>query len=208
MIFSMAACKSDEKTTRRNSRDHRQEEEEDEDDDERGREYIKYASDCEVDDRGHVKVLNDTYDIWKREEDGTYMLLITYRGEKNEPRDYLRYWVFDDSTDAKEKYQAMYDRSEDYQGISEEGDNWFVSQEPDVCDAGIIWMNYLDGNVIISADLDMWSEWAEYYDETEETTPTPTPTEPSFDTYSLKDYILENADDLKGFVLSDVLGDV
>ncbi|MBO7449667.1 MAG: hypothetical protein J6U54_04790, partial [Clostridiales bacterium] len=185
------------------------EDDDDEDDDEREKKNIKYATDCKVDDSKHVKVLNDTYDIWKRDENGTAILQITYRGEEKDPRDYLLFWVFDSSAEAKEKYESLYDRSKNYQGISEEGDNWFISQEPDVCDVGIIWMNYLDGNVIISAELDMWSEWPEYYDEDEEeATPTPTPTEPAFDTYSLKDYILENADDIKAYVLKTILADV
>lgn len=190
MVFGVAACRSDKKTTRKKRREQK----------------IKYASEYDLENGDREYVLDDSWEIWKREGNDVTFLDISSCGKaETDPRDYIRFLVFDTASEAKDYYEERYDSSKEYGGGTwEEGDNWFVSQEPYVCDAGIIWMNYLSGNVIITADLDCWSEWAEYYDE--EATPTPTPTEPPFDTYTLKDYILENADELEEFAIHDVLG--
>ena len=128
-----------------------------------------------------------------------------------EPRDYLLFWVFDTEKQAEDKYQRLYKESKNYDnGRSwEEGDNWFVSEEPGVCDAFITWMICREGNVIIEAELDVSSAWTEnYIEETNESTTeetTQATTEEKFDTWTLKDYVIDNRAALKDYVLNEIL---
>ncbi len=168
----------------------------------------KYATDYNLEVKETTTVM-DCWDIWKREDDGVIMLQIDCKNSgRKEPRDYLLYWVFDTPEQAKNKYEEFYNRSKAYDKGNkwEEGDKWFVSEEPDVCDAYITWMNYLEGNVIISAELDVSSAWSENdgYDDTTEST-TEADTEERFDTSTLKDYVINNAPALKDFVINDIL---
>ena len=168
----------------------------------------RYVTDYDLALKDSKKDPTGEWTIRKREDKTGIYIEIYHPGDKIEIKDYLMFWVFDSAEEAKAKYDALYKRSKKYSTSTwEEGENWFVSQEPDVYDAGIIWMNYLNGNVIIEADLDIWSEWpTEWTEEPEETTTTE-PTKPKFNRYSLKDYVIENADQLKDFVLHKVLGD-
>ena len=170
-------------------------------------EQKKYVTDYDLELNDSKKDPSGEWNIWKRDDGDSGFLQIRHLSNNVEPRDYLLFWVFDSDEEAKEHYDYYYERSKAFSPTWEEGDNWFVSQEPDVCDAGIIWMLYLNGNVVIHAELDYWSEWGANWDEPVESTTTAA-TEPTFDKYSLKDYVIENADELKDFVLNEILAEV
>ena len=119
--------------------------------------------------------------------------------ERKEPREYLSYEVFDTPADAAEEFDRDYEVcKKENSHYWDEGLNWFVSQEPGVCDAIVIWMKYIEGNVIITAELDSWSTWSDDY--------TGEPRETRFDTKTLKEYVIENAPELRRYVLKDILG--
>ena len=66
-------------------------------------------------------------------------------------------------------------------------------------DASIVWMNYIEGNVIISADLGTTSSWSKAKD----------PDTPSdsdrFNRATLKDYVLENPSDIRSYVIDVIM---
>lgn len=67
-------------------------------------------------------------------------------------------------------------------------------------------MILLQDNVIIMAELDFVSEWAEPVPDENEPAVTPEPAGSQFNTMTLKDYVLNNAEYLKDYVLEKILG--
>lgn len=172
----------------------------------------KYATDYNLEVKD-TKTVDDNWHIWKREDNGVVMLQID-KGSSyaEEPRDYLLFWVFDTEKQAEDKYQRLYNECKNYNngtGWQEEGDDWFVSEEPGVCDAFITWMICREGNVIIEADLEISSAWSEgFVEETDGSTTeatTQAATEERFDTWTLKDYVIDNRSALKDYVLNEIL---
>ena len=161
----------------------------------------KYATDyaLEVDEtRNRVC---DKWNIRKRENDGEVFLSIWSPGQKEDIRQYLTFAVFDTDEEAQDAYDQQY--SEYRQYIQEEEDKWFTAWRPDVCDAEIVSMFYLEDNVIITCDISVTGTMFCYSDEITPT-PTPAPT-PAFTRASLKAYTIENASELKDYVLNTIL---
>ena len=114
---------------------------------------------------------------------------------REEPIDYLNFRVYDDTDAAKAYFDEIYDKSKEYDRGKywEDGGNWFISKEPGVTDAAVIWMVYRQGNVIISADLkDIPIGKKDSKDE-------------NFDEKNLKDYIINNAPEIKRTIIEDAL---
>ena len=97
----------------------------------------------------------------------------------------------------------MKEKYEDFRGLTEEGMNWFIGDEPDVCDATIEAMVYLQGNMIIIAELNLYGEGNWMEDENGEYVLV---AGGSIDNSYLKDYVLENASEMEELVMEDVLG--
>lgn len=169
----------------------------------------KYATDYPLDVKKTKNNVLGKWDIWKREENGVVFLQIDCGySDREEERDYMLFWVFDTPSQAKDMYEEYYESSKKYDNgrYWEEGDNWFVSEEPGVCDATIVWMNCLSDNVIISTELDIWSSWSENVtNEEPETTEETEVAEERFDTSKLKDYVIDNASKLEDYVLNEIL---
>ena len=71
-------------------------------------------------------------------------------------------------------------------------------------------MYYLEGNVIICADVSVTSTWASYYDEDDDTSPSTTETfdttDPAgghYDLNNLAPYIFANAPSIREFILEE-----
>ena len=148
------------------------------------------------------------YEKWsvsKREQDDKIYLDVWNGGQKDEPVQYLSFRVYDSASDARKAYKNILISYKDYDDDIVLGDNWFTGWEPGVCDAFIYEMVYLQDNVIIFADLDIESAWA--YDDwdDEDTTDYTGPTQSYFDRSTLKDYILDNSEDICDFVMHDIL---
>ena len=159
----------------------------------------KYATNYKPENGRRSRV--GIWDVCKAEgEEKQVVEIYNYRhDERKEPRDYLSYRVFDTPADAAEEFDRYYEIcKKENSHYWDEGLNWFVSQEPGVCDAINIWMKYIEGNVIITAELDSWSTWSDENNSG--------PVETKFDKKTLKEYVIENAPELKKYVLKDILG--
>ena len=163
----------------------------------------RYATDYPIEVKELKKDFLDDWNIWKRQENGVTFLQISnsgFHGRETE-MEYLSFWVFDSEEDAKAAYKKHYDRSKEYDNgrFWEEGDNWFLSEEPDVMDASIVWMNYREGNVIIYSHLGSVSTFGKEKD-------SDTPSDPDkLDTSTLMDYVLGNSTDIRSYVIDVIM---
>ena len=159
-------------------------------------EGIKYASDYDLDVKSTHSNVKNKWNIRKSEDDGEIMLFIhAENSNREEPIDYLNFRVYDDTDAAKAYFDEIYDKSKEYDRGKywEDGGNWFISKEPGVTDAAVIWIVYRQGNVIISADLkDIPIGKKDSKDE-------------NFDEKNLKDYIINNAPEIKRTIIEDAL---
>ena len=141
----------------------------------------------------------DKWRIDKHESSGMVSLMISNRSKKIEPIDYLTFMVYDTPDEARKMYNNLLGEFSQY--ANDQGDDWFTFWEPGVCDAEITAMYYLEENIIISADIEVISTWAE-----ERVDQVNQPAKENyFDRSTLKDYIIDNADDLRIYILHDVL---
>ena len=112
----------------------------------------------------------------------------------------MSFKVFDSASAAKREYNDIYKQHKAYEAGWKEGEKWFISDVPDVMDATMTLMVYREDNVLIYAYVVCIDEYPHYYeDETE-------PTGVSYDRWQLKDYIIENAPEIRTYVLHDILG--
>jgi len=163
---------------------------------------IRYASEYDL-KPGETKggVLN-RWGIKKTDDDGTVSLFISNKMKRTDELDYMAFDIFDSTPEAREEYDNLYARFSEYK--SDEGSNWFCYWEPGVCDALVERIYLVEGNVLISAEVNCISCWAEErYPEdgvTFETNPYVN------DNHTLKNYIIDNASDIREYLLHDVLG--
>ena len=163
----------------------------------------RYATDYPIELKAQKRGFFDDWSIWKRQENGVIFLQISNSGKTGRETEieYLLFWVYDSEEDAKKAYEGYYNESKEFDKgrFWEEGTNWFISEEPGVMDASIVWMNYIEGNVIISADLGTTSSWSKAKD----------PDTPSdsdrFNRATLKDYVLENHSDIRSYVIDVIM---
>ena len=161
----------------------------------------RYATDYPLDVKEQKSDFFDDWYIWKRQEDGMIFLQISNTGfhERETEIEYLLFWVYDSAEDARKAYEGYYNRSKEYDEgrFWEEGDNWFISKEPDVMDASLVWMNYREGNVIISANLGSTSSWAAAKENDTDSG--------ASDALARKDYILKNAPEIRSYVIDVIM---
>ena len=69
------------------------------------------------------------------------------------------YEVYDTEEQARAAYEEWYRATKSEHYVSEEGSNWFKGEMPYVSDATIHAMFYVEGNVVIIAELSCYSEW-------------------------------------------------
>lgn len=158
----------------------------------------KYAAECGL-ERGEHQLFG-TYDVNRCVEESRFdYLRITNWYPENEKRDYISYLVFNSSKDAKKYFSERYNSYVDCNAIFEDREkNWFIVEEP-VVDAEITTIYYLEDNVIIYTAVKYISyETGSGNDESSNTTL-------SFRESELKDYILDNASDLREYVLTEIL---
>lgn len=163
----------------------------------------RYATDYYIE---NGKTEYDVYDGWnvtRREDNGQVYLDVWHSGSDKTPEEKCWFRVYDSAPDAMKAFGAMKESYENYCGLQEEGANWFTGEEPGVCDATIEAMVYLQGNMIIIVELNIWGEgfWAE--DDDGEWVLTGGG---STDNSYLKDYVLEKASELEDLVMEDILG--
>ena len=168
----------------------------------------KYASDYHlmIDNKAHVM---NRWVIQKNKDHGDESLEIWNPSRKNDELDYMEFFVYDDAEDAREAYDRLYEMHKEYNYGWEDHDNYFISGIPGVCDAEIIEMFYLEENIIIVTEVAVIDCWGTWIDETEptvtETFDTTDPAGGAYDRSLLENYIVEHADDIREYVLEEIL---
>ena len=157
-----------------------------------------------------VRRVYDTWSVKKNIDDGVCSLFVWNSGQRDEELEYLHFNVYDNEEDARARYEEIYEQFSEYSRRNgdrgwDEGVNWFTSLEPGVCDASIVEIICIEDNVIISADIQITSEWGMVEEPTESTT-SPEPTESRFDISVLKDYVILHSAELKDYVINVILG--
>lgn len=118
--------------------------------------YKKYATDYELDLKESKKDVLGKWDLWKRDEEGATIIQISQNDSvKVTELDELSFFVFDSEELARKKFKKFKENSRkcDRGEYWEEGDDWFISKEPDVYDAKVVWMCCVECNVLIMADI-------------------------------------------------------
>ena len=149
--------------------------------------------------------IKDEWNVRKDTKQDITRLIVTHDDDVNrvEYIDYLHFDVFDNNKDAMKEYEYQYGlmkNNEDAE-VWEEGDNWFLGQTPYMMGYSYSYVYYIEDNVVIIAVIEQY----QIYDESCILIP-PEPLEKPFDRMLLKDYIIENAPELKRFAIEDVLG--
>lgn len=164
---------------------------------------INYASDYDI----PVGDTDTVLDIWRiekcRKNNITY-LAVSYSGKKlSDPLDYISYTVYDSAKEAKKEYNRRYKECKEYDRNFEEGENWYISEVPGVCDAQIDAIECIEDNVRIYAEIRIHGTWAQDIDE--DPGETTRPAKPVFDRSTLREYVLNNSKELKEYVLETIL---
>lgn len=157
-----------------------------------------YASDYDLEVGEQKRDDQDRWSIWKRSEHGRVFLQIMNTGyrTREEDIDHLLFRVYDSEAEASAVYEDLFSYYTEYDPSYESGDSWFESWEPDVCDASVRQLVYLQGNVIIFADLSVCSCWSGPDSDVEVE---------SSGSYYLKDYVLENAPEIRDRVIAEIV---
>lgn len=176
---------------------------------------ISYATDYDSEVKEDVYTENN-WRIYKTGKKPGDMVLVIDNIDKyrtSEPKKCLTYLVYDSVSSAKDTYDELY---KECKGDSqwEEGENWFISYEPGVCDAIITWMVCRKGNIIIEAELSMVGDlisdydYASEADEKSETTKAAKfnlPSKETLNTFPLTYYIINNTSKIRHYVLDVIL---
>ena len=149
----------------------------------------------------------DKWSIAKMEkDDGTEYLRIIRLQDLIDPIDYLHFEVFNSSADAEIAYINLRKQYKSYNAGFQDCGTYFKSNDPYTDDAVIYEMVYLKDNIIFFAELSVDSCSVEMDSttvagDTENQEPLPA----IFDRARLENYIINNSDKIKEFVLENLL---
>ncbi len=119
---------------------------------------------------------------------GTYLEIYTNQQSENKVTEY-RYEVYDTDEQARAAYEEWYRATKTERYVDGEGANWFNGEMPYVDDATIHAMFYVEGNVVIIAELSCYSEW-----------------DGSSHDYSYREkYLLDHASEIRDYVMDMVM---
>ena len=157
---------------------------------------IKYATDYTIEPQKDVE-LSEGWRVRKGE-----VVLFLWNEKKESEKDekeQLEFRVYDSEDIAKERYKELYNSSP---SIIKEGDNWYVGEEPGVCDASITLIVCREDNVIITGEVLWVGEWGSLNEvRSENATEYKEPYKKE-----LEEYVIKNSGDLKKYVIKDLLG--
>lgn len=149
--------------------------------------------------------IEEAWNVRKDTKQDITRVIITHSSDvkKKDYADYLVFDVFDNNSDAMKEYEWQYDymKNNEDSEVWEEGGNWFLGQTPYMLGYSYAYVYYVEDNVLISAVIEEYRR----YDGSCIFIP-PEPLEKPFDRMLLKDYIIENAPELKHFAINEVLG--
>lgn len=104
---------------------------------------------------------DDDWRVYKNENFGPDCLLLSSRND-SDMKDRLMFYIFDDDSKAAEAFANM---PGSMYNISVDEDDHIIGYDEGVCDASIQSLRYVEGNVIIYAELACYSGWSEGSDD-------------------------------------------
>ncbi len=157
---------------------------------------IKYATDYTIEPQKDVELSEG----WRVRKGKAALFLWNEKKEsEKDEKEQLEFRVYDSEDIAKERYKELYNSSP---SIIKEGDNWYVGEEPGVCDASITLIVCREDNVIITGEVLWVGEWGSLSDvRSENATEYKDPYKKE-----LEEYVIKNSGDLKKYVINDLLG--
>ena len=157
---------------------------------------IKYATDYTIELKKDVELSEG----WRvRKGEAALFLWNEKKESEKDEKEQLEFRVYDSEDIAKERYKELYNSSP---SIIKEGDNWYVGEEPGVCDASITLIVCREDNVIITGEVLWVGEWGSLNEvRSENATEYKDPYKKE-----LEEYVIKNSGDLKKYVINDLLG--
>ena len=157
---------------------------------------IKYATDYTIEPQKDVELSEG----WRVRKGKAALFLWNEKKEsEKDEKEQLEFRVYDSEDIAKERYKELYNSSP---SIIKEGDNWYVGEEPGVCDASITLIVCREDNVIITGEVFWVGEWGSLNEvRSENATEYKDPYKKK-----LEEYVIKNSGDLKKYVIKDLLG--
>ena len=167
---------------------------------------VRYVSDYHLEHQETEKIerRGTTWLIKRDFNNDPYLWIRQWERTWKQPGDeiyLMQFKVFDSANAAQREYNETYNAHKAFEAYWEEGENWFISAEPDWDDATVTAMVYREDNVIIYTNVVYVDEYPHYYDD-EETEHIGV----EYDRWRLKDYIIEHAAEIRAFVLQNILG--
>ena len=152
-------------------------------------EISKYVSNCSL-EINEIKYLErGGWKITKRQDKKKGTFLEIYTNQKNGDATEYSYEVYDTEEQARAAYEEWYRATKTERYIESEEANWFKGEMPYVDDATIHTEFYVEGNVVIIAEVSVYSEW-----------------DGSSHDYSYREkYLLDHASGLRDFVIDMII---
>ena len=124
-----------------------------------GSDYGKPVSGFDLEMGQSVRI--DDWRVYKNRNFGLDCLLLSSRSD-SDIKEGISFYIFDNDEQAGEAFDNLPDH---LHSISESDDLHIVGYENDVCDAEIKSMMYIEGNVIIYAELGCYGMWSDGSDD-------------------------------------------
>ena len=121
-------------------------------------EFSNCVSKCSM-DINEKKYIERGWTMIKRQDKtkGTYLEI--YTNQQNGNISEYSYEVYDTAEQARAAYEEWYRTTKAERYVDSEDADWFKGEMPYVDDATIHAMFYVEGNVVIIAELSVYSEW-------------------------------------------------
>lgn len=122
-------------------------------------EFSNCVSKCSIDINEKKYIERGGWTIIKRQDKtkGTYLEI--YTNQQNGDISEYSYEVYNTAEQARAAYAEWYRATKTERYIDGEDEDWFKGEMPYVDDATIHAMFYVEGNVVIIAELSVYSEW-------------------------------------------------
>lgn len=133
------------------------------------------------------------YSVERSDEYEWFDYLKVKSSDRSDIKYYVEFQVFNSSIDAKAYFM---NKHSEYVEFDDKDTNWFIAKQPNTYDADYKMIYYLEDNVVLSAVVwyMYYGTWGEGEEHTQSTLPV-----------GLSEYVIDNAADLRKFVLTEVL---
>lgn len=122
-------------------------------------EFSNCVSKCSMDINEKKYIERGGWTIIKRQDKAKGTYLEIYTNQQNGNISEYNYEVYDTAEQARAAYEEWYRTTKAERYVDSEDADWFKGEMPYVDDATIHAMFYVEGNVVIIAELSVYSEW-------------------------------------------------